>query len=388
MRPTRAGIGVSLTAIVCFAIGRTFGLPEMFYLAGMSVVALAFAALFTLTANLDLAINRKATPSRLRVGTPARVDLLLRNQARRRTPVLNVRDHVQDSSGVSLVLAPVRAGRTAEVAYRLPTKQRGALTVGPLEMRIGDPLGLTSTSIGASDQITLVVHAQLIDLGILHASASSDPTAENQPTRSLATGGDEFFALRPYVVGDELRRVHWPASARTGELVVRQEERPRTARVTIVFDQQQRSYSPEGFERAVTVALSALYAGWRGDDALRFLTTASATFADIRSRAELDTIDEQFATLQSTPAASLVHTLDHAMRMGRGGTLIVVTGTRTSDVQATLDMARRRYGRVTTVLCEPTDTTKIDPADLVFDGTTPLQQLWADLGRRNPVGRR
>ncbi len=377
MRLTRAGIGLLVVVVICLILGRTFGLTEMFYLAGMGLVAMVVAAITTLSARLELAVGRVASPSRLRVGTPARVDLSLSNRSRRRTPVLHLRDQVQNSAGAALILAPIAANGSAQVAYRLPTRQRGSLNIGPLDLRIGDPLGLTTSVVRASDQVTLVVYPELLDLGVLHATAGHDPTADQQPVRSLATGGDEFFALRPYVVGDELRRVHWRASARTGELVVKQEERPRTGRVTVILDQRYESYTEAGFERAVSATLSVLYAGWRGDDALRYLTSGSGTFADIRSRAELDAVDEQLATVQTTQDASLVRAIDETTRVGRGGTLVVVTGRPSPELSSSLDVARRSYGQVIPIVCEQTQPSRLPGGSILHDGGIPLGESWA-----------
>lgn len=377
MRLTRAGSGLLVIIALCLVLGRTFGLIELFYLGGMALIALIVAVLQTLSRKLELSVGRIATPARLRVGTPARVDLTLTNRSRRKTPVLQLRDQVQNSSGASLILAPIAGQGAAQVAYRLPTKQRGSLSVGPLDLRIGDSLGLTTSRIRASDRVTLVVHPELIDLGVLHATAGHDPTADQQPIRALASGGDEFFALRPYVVGDDLRRVHWRASARTGDLVVKQEERPRTGRVTVILDQRSESYTEEGFERAVSTALSVLYAGWRGDDALRYLTTSNGSYADIRSRAELDAIDEQLSIIRTTQDASLIRTIDETSRVGRGGTLVLITGHISSELEPAVEAARRRYGLVCTVTCEHPGDDASFKGLVINDGINPLAANWA-----------
>ncbi len=375
MRPTRAGIGLTIVGIGCLVVGRVFGTTEMYFLAAMCLVTIVAAVVYTASARLDLTVSRVANPTRLRVGTPARIDLTLHNQASRKTPVLQVQDNVQNSTGASLLLASITPNDEARIAYRLPTRRRGQLTVGPLDLTLGDPLGLTSSTVRASDHVGLLVHPTLVDLGVLHATAGHDPTADQQQIRALASGGDEFFALRPYVVGDELRRVNWRASARTGELVVRQEERPRTGRVTVVLDRRREIYDEDGFERAVSAALSALHAGWRGDDALRFLTSASSGFTDIRSRGELDAVDEQLASIDTTPDASLVRTLDELGRVGRGGTLIVVTGLASAELPGALDVARRSFGLVHTIVCQsPLPDTM--PGAVLHDGVNDFPSAW------------
>ncbi len=374
MRLTRAGMALIVVATASFVVGRIFGALELFLLGSMMVVVLLIAVLSTSTSRLDLAIGRTAAPVRLRAGAPARIDLTLRNNGRR-SPALLLRDEVQETKAATLMLAPIPSGETARVAYRLPTRRRGILRVGPLDLTIGDPLGLTRSVVRASRDVSLTVHAALVDLETLHASAGRDPTADQQAIRTLAVSGDEFYALRPYEIGDELRRVHWPATARTGELVVRQEERSRTGRVTVVLDRNRVLYDEEGFERAVSAALSALHAGWKGDDALRFVAAGTGRYADIRSRLELDAIDEQLATLSWSDHASLITTIDEVSRMGKGGTLVIVTGLATADLKPCVERARRSFGRIHVVVCH--QATEHLPAEaIVHDGQNDLPNAW------------
>jgi uncharacterized protein (DUF58 family) len=375
MRPTRAGLGLLITSAACAIAGRVLGLLELFILAAMGATALVLAAVYTSTVRLDLGVARSATPARLRAGSPARVDLVLRNRGRRSTPVLSAHDSVQDARGAALMLAPIRPAGEARIAYRLPTHRRGAIRVGPLDLALGDPLGLTKANLRAAEVTTLMVHPQLIDLQPLVAIAGRDPTAEQQPRRTLANAGEEFFALRPYVVGDELRRVNWRATARTDELIVRQEERPKTGRVTVVLDQRRESYDEEGFERAVSAALSALHAAFRGGDAVRFVTSASSSSdTEIRGRADLDAVDEQLALIASTESASLVATVEDQTRVGRGGTLVVVTGRPAKHLDTVVARARRTFGLVIVIICQPIEDPP--PWAIFHDGAADLPTAW------------
>ena len=65
-------------------------------------------------------------------------------------------------------------------------------------------------------------------------------------------GGDgvEFFSTRPYAWGDEMRRMHWKASARIGQWITTQFEQERVADVAIVLDARRRSNVDDGAESA------------------------------------------------------------------------------------------------------------------------------------------
>ena len=381
MSPTKAGTALFTIAVVTALAGRVLGLVELLILAAIGLLAVLFAVVYTATARLDIGVSRIATPARLRAGTTARIDLILRNRGRRRTPVMSAHDQLQDGRGATVHVAPISTGAEARLAYRLPAHRRGRFSVGPLDLTLSDPLGLTKASVRAARQTDLMIHPKLINLRPLTAIAGLDPTAEQQPRRAIANSGDEFFALRPYVVGDELKRVNWRASAHFDELIVRQDERPRTGRVTVLLDRRSEVFDDPGFERAVSTALSALYAGFRGGDSLRFLTTAGPTVTDIRTRSELEAVDEQLALIDVIPDASLPRSLDQLGRVTRGGTLVVITGFVSPEIEQALGRAQRRFGLMIPISCQ---RPRHQPAPwlVVHDADETLADKWAEALRR------
>jgi uncharacterized protein (DUF58 family) len=76
----------------------------------------------------------------------------------------------------------------------------------------------------------------------------------------VAVHGEDDAATREYRRGDDLRRVHWRSTARTGELMVRREEQPWESRATVVLDTRAHAHRGEGptasFEWAVSAAAS------------------------------------------------------------------------------------------------------------------------------------
>ena len=79
--------------------------------------------------------------------------------------------------------------------------------------------------------------------------------------------GDEFVTLREYELGDDLRRVHWRSTARTGELMIRQDEARWRSRAAVVLDVQPGAHDAASFEVAVEAAASVVGAAGRGSDA-------------------------------------------------------------------------------------------------------------------------
>jgi uncharacterized protein (DUF58 family) len=65
--------------------------------------------------------------------------------------------------------------------------------------------------------------------------------------------------MREYVTGDDLRRIHWPSVARTGHLMIRQDESTRRSMATIFLDNRTTAMGADaspGFEKGVSVAAS------------------------------------------------------------------------------------------------------------------------------------
>ncbi|MDH3296272.1 MAG: DUF58 domain-containing protein, partial [Acidimicrobiia bacterium] len=344
--------------------------------ATIAFLALLFSVMYTATTRLDIGVSRIATPARLRAGTTARIDLILRNRGRRRTPVMSAHDQLEDGRGATVHVAPISTETEARLAYRLPAHRRGRLRVGPLDLTLWDPLGLTRTSVRAARQTDLMIHPKLISLRPLTAIAGFDPTADQQPIRAIANAGDEFFALRPYVFGDELKRVNWRASAHFDDLIVRQVERPRTGRVTVLLDLQTEVYDEAGFERAVSATLSALYAGFRGGDSLRFMTTVGSAVTDIRTRSELENVDEQLALIDVDRSASLARRLDSLGKISRGGTLVVITGFVSPEVERALTKAQRSFGLMIALSCQ-LPRHKPDEWLIIHDSDDTLSDKWA-----------
>jgi uncharacterized protein (DUF58 family) len=339
---TRPGLAVAVGSVALLVTGRILGIVELFIAgtAGLALVAIALVAVLRPPPSLD--IERTVRPSRVHAGTASRVELRVANHGHRRSPVVTLCDGVTGTAGARLLLGRLAPGRSVVATYRLPTERRGIVRIGPLETEIADPFGLVRRRLPAGPTTDLTVLPRVVTLLPLPYTLGDDPLAGAEQPNHLGRSGEDFYALRPYVVGDELRRVHWPSTARTGELQVRQDEQPWQGRVTVLLDVRRTSTDQAGFERMVIAAASVIAASGRRGDLVRLVTTGGIDTGAMSGHAQLEALMEHLSVVELTPSGALGPTL--ASLAGATGSLIAVVGDVPQGDLDTIVALRRRAG--------------------------------------------
>jgi uncharacterized protein (DUF58 family) len=351
---TRRGWLVLAGSVPLGVGGRLLGMVELYVLAAASVVLPLLAVWRVRAIRLRLRATRELRPPRVHAGNESRVELAVRNLGTRRTPVLAVRDPFDDGRRQArFLLAPLEAGEEGHAAYRLPTGRRGIYGVGPLDVGVSDPFGLAAVWVPAAPRTELTVYPHLDKVAPLPSPRGHDPLAGVEHARALGPEGDDFYALRAYEVGDDLRRVHWPSTARTGELMIRQDQMPWQARATVLLDVRRTTHTPTSFELAVSAACSLLHACWQRRFLVRLVTTAGFDSSFAAGQGHMSMILEQLATVAPTAADDFVDVLGGLRRAGNSGSLAaVVAAAPDRDLDAVARL-RSRFGVVTVVRFEP-----------------------------------
>ena len=346
---TRQGWLVGIAAGGLLLAGRLLGLVELFALGVGAAVLLLASTLLVMAAPLELEVGRTVHPARVHVGTTSRVDLTVRNLRARGTPVLRLFDPVTGTRGADLLVSSLGRGERTVAAYRLPTERRGLVQIGPLQVVVSDPFGLTRLSTIAAPTAELTVYPRVDPIDPLPYTTGHDPLAGARQPNALGRSGEDFYALRPYSVGDDLRRVHWPSSARHDELLVRQNELPWQGRTTVLLDVRKAAHRGESLEVAVSVAASIVAATTRRSDLIRLVTTAGSDSDFAPGSDHVEAIMEHLAVLPHSPSGSLRRTIDLLNRRSTGGALVVIVAeVSTDDLRATTHL-RSRYGSVMVV---------------------------------------
>jgi len=253
---TSAGLILVAVSVAAWLIGYWVG-GRPLYLIAYGGVGVLIASWFYGRRALELTGQRSDVQARVREGQTLTVEVSL--VAGRRMSTLILEERLPYVLGVSprINIPELEAGDTAGHSYQLTCSRRGVYTVGPLFVRWGDPFGLTQRRKEVCEQFDLFVHPRV-------EPASDRPSArlwEDPPhrpplSRPWPTGMD-FYGMRTYVPGDDVRNVVWRAYARTGTLLVREAEQGVTDKLRLLVDQDASAHSggplSESFEVAMRV---------------------------------------------------------------------------------------------------------------------------------------
>jgi len=334
--------------IALLGSGRLVGITELYVFGAAALVLVLLAVLYVNLTRLDLEITRTVHPARVHAGQTSRVEIRLQNLRRSATPLLRLRDPVSGTEGAELLVPPLDRNAVAAASYRLPTDRRGIHRVGPLEVVVGDAFGLVRSSTEAADAVEVTVLPRIDDIEPVPFTLGHDPLAGSLQPNALGRGGDDFYALRPYVVGDDLRQIHWPSTARHDELLVRQQEQPWQGRTTVVLDLRRAAHDADSIEVAVSAAASIINANNQRNDLTRLVTTDGMDSGFGIGRAHLGSMLEHLAVVQPAGMASLKAMME-VLKEGSGGALVVIVAYVPGDELNAVIRLGRRYGSLTVV---------------------------------------
>lgn len=371
MRITRRGVLVLAAAPALALLGWLFGLPEAAVLAVGAVVVVLAACAWVALHRPDLDVRRAARPARCTVGDSCQIQLQSRNRSTRRSPVVVLSDDVGRHGSAQLHLGPLDPGSRATATYSLPTDRRGLHRVGPLTSTVSDPFSLARATRVDSSFITVIVLPRTWALTPLPAAPGDEPEQGVRALTSLSTVDEEFSALRAYVPGDDIRRIHWPTTARTGSPVMRQFDLPWQHRTTIVLDRRAEAHRGNSFERSVSVAASLVELAAARGELVRLVTTGGADAAATRRGQGPDDVVSGFVSarerldpLMDRLAGVVTDDVDeahdaHQLRPGRSaslvelvrqlgptasGRLVVCSGELSAADRIELEQASARFG--------------------------------------------
>lgn len=370
------------TLILALGIGHPLFFNLTYLFGGILILSFIWAWL-----NLHwVRVTRQTRARHVQVGNFVEERLILENTG----PLPKLWIELKDKSDLpghraSRVISNLGRKRQQSWHVRTPCYQRGSFTLGPISLASSDPFGLFLLHKDLPQGFTshIVVYPLVVDL------------PDFQPPVGELTGGEathrrthyvttNVSGIREYTFGDSFNRIHWPSTARTGRMMVKEFELDPLADVWIFLDLEKRvqaglSYEqisppdlpmvhwerlpefqlpPSTEEYGVVVAASIAKHFLNQNRAVGLITYPDAHHREIaqsdRGERQLTRIYEMLAVIQAFGTIPLAEVLAaETMRLSRNTTVIIITpATDTEWVAAARHMTARGV-RVTAVLIDP-----------------------------------
>jgi len=327
---TRQGVVALFAGVAAVAVGRVFGIVELYVIGAAFFAAVLRAKLLVWLRHPRVTATRWIHPSLLVAGDTGRVDIALHHDGRLRSAPFAIEETVRRTMTqdhvARLPVAPMAATSSSTSGYRVPTTTRGVITVGPMQVVTSDLLGVARRSAPVIGTHEIVVAPRTLGLDMPELGRGPLGTALLESSRRLGPG--DFHGLREYATGDEPRTIHWRASARTDTLMVKQHAVEGLHQCTVVFDPTPATHgSIANFERGITAAASIVHQSMLAGLNTRFVTSGGI---DLRGPDVVANTLRVLARIEPAPATAFTP-FDTDMVDGLV-LLVVVTGERRSSV--------------------------------------------------------
>jgi uncharacterized protein (DUF58 family) len=358
--PTPRGYLVTVMALGIWGIGRAFGAAPLDQIGFALLCLVAIAVGVVRFGRHEIRVVRRVSPERARSGQPVTVTLQVHNEGRGQAPLLLLEDRIPNGvvGNARFAVNGIESRGDRETSFTITARQRGAYAIGPLNVSFIDPFGLARVRVEAAPASNFLVHPAIEKLQLLRDIGERHSVSSAAVKQLTGARGEDFYTMREYAHGDDLRKVHWPSTARLGKLMLRQEETPWQARATVLIDDRDvhEGYGDNNsFERSVIAAASLvdLYQGVgytygligavdpgipssKGADHRRRCLDLLATMSPSTLGAEDDALGLRLAELTRSSHAEAA--------------LVVVCGTPSPEATLALTRCRARFRQVTIVI--------------------------------------
>lgn len=276
-RWTNRGIMVGLIAAAVIAVALWLRYPSLLGI-GLALAAVLVLETVLVSVAPSLRVERTVEPLVVERHGECHATVGVRNKG-----LWLVRTRVIDRIGRQRFPVDVDGNR---VHYRVPTLRRGLLPIGPMAVhRVGlFGLAMTTQELGEVEHVRVLprrVPLTQLAKGRRRSAVGADESVEH--------GGTDIVGLHEYVAGDDLRRLHWATTARTGTLMIRDDADPSTPHLTVILDDRDDHYADHAltdtdFEDAVEVAFALARTAIEQGHPMHLLSTSGAIDVPVSER--------------------------------------------------------------------------------------------------------
>lgn len=228
-------IRLGLGTIAIYIAAVTVDLRLLYYLAYVLAAVLAAAFVWAQLNRHGIKVKRQLQPNNAQVGQIIQEIIEVENTTWMPKLWLEIRDRSSLPGHHVGAVVSLQGNRSKRWRVRTRCIHRGLFQVGPTVIMTGDPFGLFRagrTFVQANELLVFPPTIPLASFGIPEGELPGgiETLMRANHTTPNASG------LRDYLPGDPMNRIHWPASARTQKLMVKEFELDPSADLWIVLD--------------------------------------------------------------------------------------------------------------------------------------------------------
>lgn len=232
-RPTRRCGLLVVGAATLFAIGTNIQSGWLIVLASILLGAVIAGIALPRRTVRRLKVARRC-PGEATQGEEVLVELDVENTARRGALEVVVED---EHLGPARVLVPSLApGERVRVSSTRRARRRGVAETSFVRITSAAPFGVAVAARPAEASGRTVVYPEVVSIEDLPLAGSPAGDASSVAAAASRGRGAEYLGVREYRTGDSMRHVHWPSTARTGAVMVREFEREHGPALTVLVD--------------------------------------------------------------------------------------------------------------------------------------------------------
>jgi uncharacterized protein (DUF58 family) len=266
--------------------------------------------------------------------------------------------HLQDRGFLTNIFS-LRWYEKARRSYTLLLRKRGIYSIGPVRLDTGDLFGIFEKTNEIAFKQYLTIFPDILPFNKLRFPAE-DPFGDHRSRRLLFEDPNRPMGVREYRPEDGFRKVHWPATARTGQLQVKVFQ-PTTGQVMMVcmnvstYTRHWEGIYPELLEYLIQVAATIVDEGLRNGYKVGLVANGCLAHADQpfrippgRSPQQLVVLLQALAGVTSVVTANFdFFLLREIPRVQYGATLIILTAVITPELASTLIQLKQHERRIT-----------------------------------------
>jgi len=249
MKSTREGKRFFLAAFMIALAALNTG-NNLIYLILSMMIAILFLSIIVLKINMKKLVLKLHQDNPVYADTPASITMTVANKKRIASRSVKVMSSGIVSEGVYFHLIPPRSEVTG--SFPVIFRKRGVYRYGDFLIESGYPFIFFTKRVFTSVQGEIIVYPGIKDID---GFSPPFPRQGHEQSPSKIGEGEEFSMFREFRYGDDSRRIHWKASAKTNKLLVMEYSTEGLKKMTVILDNLM-FRDEDAFEKAVSFAAS------------------------------------------------------------------------------------------------------------------------------------